>query len=181
MNHLIKAILAAFLLLYTSPAFAAAQQSISIEHQYLHLLRWQNHLDKVAAEREKQGKDGAWLRNALRNQLHFTDAQFAPIRESAQRLDASLQIIDAKAKPFLDSYHQKHLTTTASAADRASLHSQLEPIRSERKNAMTAEIATLNQNLGADAAGKLRHFIDQQFSKSASAQAQAKTSQGNQP
>lgn len=70
MRHPIKAILAAFLLLSFTAASAAAQQSISIEHRYLHLLRWQNHLDKVAAEDEKQGKDGAWLRAALQRELH---------------------------------------------------------------------------------------------------------------
>jgi len=107
MKHIIAGVLTALLMLCFHTDSVEAQQPISIQHQYLHLLRWQIHLDKTAAEHEKQGKSGAWLRNAIRNQLHFTDQQFAPITQSAQRLAASLNAIDAKAKPILAAYRAK--------------------------------------------------------------------------
>jgi len=164
-NRLTTTVLTAFVLFCSRPVPAAAQQPIPIEHQYLHLLRWQIHLDKVAAEHEKQGKDGAWLRNALQKQLHFTDQQFAPVRESAQRLASSLNAIDAKAKSTMTGYRAQSTNGRLSAEQRAALRAQIRPIQAERENALAAEIATLNANLGPDGTARLRRFIDKQFSK----------------
>jgi primosomal protein N'' len=74
------------------PQIAKAYKPVSLEHQYWHLLRWQNHLDKAAAEHEKQGKDGSWLRDHIQKELGFTDAEFAPVRDSAQRLEPKREV-----------------------------------------------------------------------------------------
>jgi len=164
-NHFLATVLAAFLVLgpqqFAKPATAdAGSPQISIEHKYLHLLRWQNHLDKVAAAHEKQGRDGASLRAALQKQLHFTDQQFAPIRESARRLAASLDAVNAKAKPIVANYRARRANGTLSAQDRAAAHAQLRPLMAERANLITTEIANLNSILGPTLAATLRQFVE---------------------
>ena len=66
-----------------------------LPHLYWHLLMWQNHLDKSAAEHEQQGENGSWLRGHLQKQLGFTESEFAPIRESAQRLASTLADLES--------------------------------------------------------------------------------------
>src|SRR5262249_40343119 len=42
---------------------ASQTRRAPLSHLYWHFLLHQNHLDKSAAAREQQGKDGNWLRN----------------------------------------------------------------------------------------------------------------------
>lgn len=71
---------------------------VPLAHLYWHFLMYQAYLDEKAAEREKQGQDGEWLRNSLQKQLAFTDAEFAPIRASAIRLSTEIRALDAQAR-----------------------------------------------------------------------------------
>lgn len=71
---------------------------ISLPHLYWHFLMHQSVLDAAAARLDAQGKSGRALHNDLQNRLGFSDADFAPIRTSSQRLASELNSINAQLK-----------------------------------------------------------------------------------
>jgi hypothetical protein len=95
---------AILLTLHALPQRAAGQvssaqlQPISLPHLYWHFLIHQNELDVMAAQLDAQGKDGSGLRNDMQTRLGFSDADYAPIRSSSQRLAVELEPIDAQFK-----------------------------------------------------------------------------------
>jgi len=73
-------------------------QPVSLPHLYWHFLIHQNDLDNLAAQLTTQGSDGLALRNDMQTRLGFSDADYAPIRTSAQRLATELQPIESQLK-----------------------------------------------------------------------------------
>src|SRR5216683_2133883 len=67
-----------------------------LSYLYLSFLISQNHLDKAAATREAEGKDGAWLRNHFQDRLGFTGSQFSVIRSTGLRLESELKELQAR-------------------------------------------------------------------------------------
>lgn len=82
----------------TQPTMPYPRKPIPRPILYRTFLTYQNHLDTLAAKKEVKGEDGSWLRNDLQKRLGFSDADFAPIRVSSQRLAAELSDLDAQAK-----------------------------------------------------------------------------------
>src|SRR5579863_6986071 len=93
------------------------QTRVPLPHLYWHFLMHQNYLDQVASQREREGKDGTWLRKYYQQRLGLTDSEFAPVRESAVRLQAELNEIDAKAKTVVDDLHARYPRVVKSAKD----------------------------------------------------------------
>jgi hypothetical protein len=142
---------------------AKTNKPASLEHQYWHLLRWQNHLDKVAAEHEKQGKDGTWLRNYIQKKLNFTDEEFAPIRESAQRLEPKTDEIQAKSEAVMKADRTLRAKAQLARTDASPGLPQLQALSQGRESAIAEEIETLNRDLGPANAAKFKSFVEQQY------------------
>lgn len=146
----------------------AQPQPVSLAHLYWHFLIYQHHLDQLAAEHEKQGKDGAWLRSYLQTKLSMTDEEFQPIRESADRLDAAMSELNAKANAIAAAANAARSKEGAGSADEQQFRHKLKSLTAQREAAINKEIDTLNAALDPDAAQKLRDYLKNTFSKNVS-------------
>jgi hypothetical protein len=136
----------------------------TLSHLYWHLLMYQNHLDRVAAKHETQGKDGTWLRTYIQKKLGFTDEQFGPIRTSAQRLGGTLSQISSKVQTIVATDRAQRASNASSSNGAAASRSKLQDLNQEREDAITREISALNEALGAERSAKLKDFLQNQFS-----------------
>lgn len=125
------------------------------ENRFWHLLSWQNHLDRAAAEHEKQGKDGRWLRDYIQNRLGIETDQFAPVHESAQRLTEELQATDKQVRTILDQKRLAGLQSHTSPPTDSGNDSQLHQLTLDRQQAIHDEIARLQGEMGPDAFERL--------------------------
>lgn len=131
----------------TSPAETAPElKPLSLPDLYWQFLLYLNFLDTRAAALQAQGKDGAWLRNDLQTRLHFSDADFAPIRSSSQRLDSELNALSQQA-------------TALAKEDPAWSASQLEALNAQRKADVDNEIYNLSQELSPQNKATLEAFL----------------------
>jgi hypothetical protein len=131
-------------------------------HIYMHFLLYQNHLDQAAAEREKQGKDGAWLRDHFQQKLGFSGTQFALIRASAHRLDSKLKANRTQALTIIQNDRARRQSDLASPMQGMSV-AALKALSKEREDLISREEADLDRNLGPDAAIKLQAFLKNDF------------------
>jgi hypothetical protein len=131
-------------------------------HLYWHFLLYQNYLDRQAAVREKQGKDGQWLRNHFQERLHFTDAQFAIVRQEGLRLETELNAIAAQVKPII-AQDRAWIKLHGRSVGPPPGHHQVQELRKQREAIIQDEVAKLNQALGAETAAKFQAFIDTEW------------------
>lgn len=142
---------------------ASSPQVVPLPHLYWHLLVYQNHLDQLAEKMEKQGKDGEPIRRSIQNQLGFSEEEFAPVRESAERLKASLDDINSRIMAVVMEEHQRDVGSAPSGQNRSASASALRALGQEREAAIAAEVAKLNDELGPTNAERLKAFITEHF------------------
>jgi hypothetical protein len=159
-----------------APAVAPKAQ-VSLPHLYWHFLLYQNHLDRVAATREQQGKNGKWLRDHFQKRLAFTDTQFAAVRAAAQRLEAQLKDIRAKAMPIIQADRQlaglgmptgSPPVPTGGVRDPNRARpgrAQLQELQLQHEAAITNEMNRLKQDLGPEASAKLENFLQNDLAR----------------
>jgi hypothetical protein len=162
-NRLTLSILACVLLMRASPCHILAQQPtafsvspiphrstssqpVSLPHVYWHFLIYQNHLDLKAKELQSHGKDGRFFRDLFQTKLAWSDADFAPIRESSVRLAAEVSRLDEQAAVI-----RLGATPTSS--------SQLETLATQREADINAEITYLKQKLSPEKIKALEAFL----------------------
>ncbi len=143
----------------------------SLPHLYWHLLMWQNHLDHAAADHEKRGKDGAWLRNYIQKQLGFTDTEFAPVRQSSQHLAAVMVSLDAQAHSLIKADLALYADGKLAPDDRPPNLDKVKQLTRDRETLINSEIAHLNASLGAADAARLKAYITRDFSKNVTVRA----------
>jgi hypothetical protein len=122
---------------------------VPLPHLYWHFLIYQSQFDAQAAAVEAQGGDGTWMRNHLQIRMGFSDADFAPIRDSAQRLSSELAALDAQA------------ATIVAAGDPSTTAAQLQALDDQREAYINAEISTLKQALSPERITAFETFITQ--------------------
>jgi len=142
----------------------AQPRPVSLPHLYWHFLAYQHHLDEAAAEHEKQGKNGQWLRDYLRVKLGFDEDEFAPVRISADRLTAKIQDLESKAKAIAASDREARAKGLVSPGAPAPGLEQLRALTAERETDISAEVDYLNQTLSKEDADSLRKFLNERFS-----------------
>jgi len=125
---------------------------------------WQDHLDKAAIEREKSGKDGSWLRGHLQKQLSFTDAEFAPVRESSQRLATTLSALETQAKSLVKEDLALYASGKLRSSDPPPNLAKVKQLQQEREAAIDTEITRLNAALGIKNAARLKIYVTSNFS-----------------
>lgn len=109
---------------------ATTTNAASMTLMYWMFLSCQHHLDVAAANFEQSGKgDASGLRNALQKQLNFSDADYAPVRASSERLAAEMQSLyaevksDPSARPWLSEARDEDVQAEMNTLDN-SLSSQ---------------------------------------------------------
>lgn len=170
------------------PIVPAEQKvSASLPHLYWHFLMVQNHLDRTAATREQQGRDGKWLSNHFQKQLGFTDAQFAPVRSAALHLEPALEDIRSKVKTIVqDSRVRAGLgpqplgssllqgSPVSAAIPRSPdaisgptqpMRAQLRQLQQQHEDAIVQEVANLKQALGPELAARLDQYLETDFAR----------------
>ncbi len=131
---------------------------IPLPHLYLHFLLYQRHLDEAAAQREKQGENGDWLRTGLQKRLGFTDGEFAPVRASSERLSAKIADLNARARAIVAADQQARKQGLIPPGSPPPGLEKLKALDAERNADIDAEIATLNQALSPANAASLQSF-----------------------
>jgi hypothetical protein len=138
-----------------------------LSHVYLHFLLYQNHLDKVAATREEQGKDGSWLRDHFQQRLGFTGSQFAVVRSTGLRLESELKEIEGRAKAIAQADLAAHPRTPNNLSALPAPNPQLRDLTKEREELIQREVAKLDEELGPEPAAKLQAFLESNFLQNA--------------
>lgn len=151
-STLLGSILLACALLHPATGQSQQTQQPSLAHLYWYFLSYQNHLDRVAAAQEAQGKDGTLLSGIMQVRLGFSDADFAYIRTSSVRLTAEVQALNVQAAAI-----QAGGATSTSQA-------QLSALTTQREADISAEISYLQQNLSSAKITTLENFLYQLFS-----------------
>ena len=138
---------------------------ISLPHLYWHCLVYQHRLDQYAAEYEKQGKNGRGLRSYLQKKLSMTDADFQPIRESAERLDSRVAALDTQANAIISSIRAVPNQDEGSALIIQKYRAQLTDLTTQREKAINDEVERLNSALTPEAARKFKDYLETSFSR----------------
>lgn len=139
------------------------QQPIPLSHLYWHFLNHQAHLDKVAAQREKQGKDGNWLRNYYQQKLGFNDSEFSLVRDSATRLQSQLKQIDDEVQSIVQKERASHPRSLATPGDLPPVPPRLYELAQQHEDVINNEVNTLKSELGVNDSAKLDMFLQLQF------------------
>jgi hypothetical protein len=121
---------------------------LSLPHLYWHFLIHQSVLDARAKELNAEGKNGTPLRNYLQTRLGFSDADYAPIRESSQRLASELNALNQQAKSL-----------RLSGSDSG----QLELLLDDRETYIDNEVYALSNELSPQKKVTLEKFMAQFF------------------
>ncbi len=133
---------------------AASGHQIPLPLLYRQFLAYQNHLDRVGAALDKQGKNGSDFRDHFQQKLGFTDAQFASIRETGLRLESELREEDAKAKNVIDAARAQYPKVFGRRTDAPPPPPELTGLQKERDGIIEQEIAGLNTALGIPSGSK---------------------------
>ena len=142
---------------------SAYSQRVPLSHLYWHFLLHQNHLDKEAAAREKQEKDGKWLRSYHKQRLGFNDAQFGLVREAATKMEADLRKIDDEAQSIITADRASHPRVLLNPNDLPPIPPRLLQLRDERETAIQRAADNLRANLGNENGAKLDKYLETEF------------------
>jgi hypothetical protein len=123
----------------------------------------QNHLDKAAASREQQGKDGNWLRNHYQQKLGFNDSEYAVVRESAVRLQSDLKQIDDEVQAIVQAERAKRPRILLSPDDLPPVPPRLLELRDEREAVIQRNVENLKGVLGPELVTKLDAFLENEI------------------
>ncbi|MGA3325505.1 MAG: hypothetical protein ABSF45_13620 [Terriglobia bacterium] len=134
------------------PAPLATPRPVPPSHLYFLFLMSVNRSDRLADRRDKQGRSGDWIRNSSQNGLGFSDEEFAPIRATAQRLEAELKELDAQAKAVIDADHAAHPLQPET-------HAEVQALQEQHKADLESEVAKLRHALGPSAADRLDIYV----------------------
>jgi hypothetical protein len=167
-----------FCLLAIPPAFGQAAVDgssqtgqggrIPLSHLYQHFLLHQNHLDKTAATREQQGKDGQWLRNYYQQRLGFKDSEFAMVRKAATQLESDLKQIDTEVQTIIQADRARHPRVLLSPNDLPPVPPRLLELRDQRAAVIQRYVDSLTSVLGRELAAKLDAFLEDEFAPNVS-------------
>jgi hypothetical protein len=128
----------------SQPKQPAQAKPIPIAHLYWHFLIWQNVLDNDAATRAAEGKNGDGLRDDLQHKLGFSDADYAPIRTSSQRLASELKPLNGQIKAL-----------ESDSLDAA----QLRRLEEQREADVNSEVYNLRQELSPQDVAAFEAFL----------------------
>lgn len=130
-----------------------------LSHIYMNFLLLQNHLDRVAAAREAQGKDGSSLRSHFQKELGFSDSQFTVVRGTAVRLEYELKEMHSESMGIVREDQQARIANPYQA-NVALPDLRLQDLHVQREQTIQRELDAMNAELGPAAAAKLKSFLE---------------------
>jgi hypothetical protein len=142
---------------------AGNTQRVSLNVLYRHFLAYQNHLDRVGAALDEKGENGSGFRDHFQKTLGFTNAEYAPVRAAAQRLEQELADEDAKIKAVIQAFRASYPKVLTSRSERPPLPPELAQLQKDRNAIIEGEMKRLNSDLGPDRAAKLQDVIEHDF------------------
>jgi hypothetical protein len=145
------------------PRSVPQQSPVSVAHLYWHFLIYQDHLDREATRLERKGKDGSWLRNNYQKKLGFTDAQFAPVRETATNLEKELDEIDAQVQKIVEATRAANPRVVKDPGDLPPVPKELLTLRDEHEAVIEREVAALRNKLGPERTARLETFLKEEI------------------
>lgn len=149
---------------------SSTSMPVPLPHLYWHFLVLQNHLDRVAAARARQGEDASGLRNFYQDRLGFSDAQYAPVRLMAQRLEPELRAIDAQVRAVIDADHARHSRVLTSPQQLPPVPPELAPLQQKHEATIQREVNNLKAALGPQETARLETFLTHEFARNVTAQ-----------
>jgi hypothetical protein len=132
----------------SQPNPPAQPKPIPLPHLYFHFLMHQSDLDSLAAKFTAEGKNGQALRISLQTRLGFSDADYAPIRTSSQRLASEVQPIQEQLKAL-----------GASPSNASQIHALI----SQRDSYISSEMYNLSLELTSQNKTALEDFMAKFF------------------
>jgi hypothetical protein len=138
---------------------------VPLPHLYWHFLIYQQHLEDTANAREKQGLESEWLRNYVQAKLGFTDAEYAPIRASASRLNTEVLAMNGQAKTIIAADRAARRKGLIPADEAPPGIAKLKTLTGQREAAIQSEIDSINKTLSVDKQAALQKFLTGQFSQ----------------
>jgi hypothetical protein len=130
---------------------------------YRHFLAYQNHLDRVAADLEAQGKDGSEFRNHFQRKLGFSDVQFTIVREAGLRLGSEIEEQDNKARALITAIRGSSPVAIKSVKDLPQVPKELTDLQQHRDVLIEREVTSLKTALGAAASAQLEALMLRDF------------------
>jgi outer membrane murein-binding lipoprotein Lpp len=127
---------------------------LALPQLYWAFLSYQNHLDTLATELEAKGKDASWVRNDLQTRLGFSDADYAPIRTSSQRLTTKIAVLSRQVKKI------RSTGNSATGSDQANA---LTALTKQRQTDVDNEIYILSQSFSPQNKEAFEAFITKFF------------------
>jgi hypothetical protein len=143
---------------------------VSLPHLYWHFLLYQNHLDKAAADHEKNGKDGSWLRDHYQRELGLSDSDFSEIRGSARRLELELNRINTRVTEIIKAERVAHPDRMIDPSQLPGVSPELVSLQEQHEDAITTEVQHLRSALGPENVKKLEDFLETKFAPSVKVQ-----------
>lgn len=147
----------------TDASAGSPGKPVPLSHLYWHFLMHQNHLLTEATAREKQGKDGKWLRNHYQQKLNFRDSEMAQVDQSASRLASELKQLQDRAQAIVDAYRAKYPRELAGPDALPPVPPELYELGKKRETLIKAEMNKLRESLGTKRAATLDQFLQTQL------------------
>ena len=137
---------------------------VPLHHVYWYFLHYQRRLDQRAVTLEQQGKpkEAQEARRHLQNELHFSNAQIAILREAGQQMEKDANAVLAKAMPIMIQ-DREWLKLNGRSAGHPPGHAQVHALQEERETVLKDAVAELNRRLGPKAAGQLQARLEKEW------------------
>ena len=127
---------------YTAPMPLAAQ--------YQTFFAWTIHLDEAAAEHEKRGESGAWLRTHLEESLGLSPAEVDLVRQAARRNAVEVETFNEKIYSAVRTYRANFGNNP--------LPPEISDLLQQEAAATMRTVSDLEEKLGSGAASKLENW-----------------------
>ncbi len=138
-----------------------SMQPIPLNHVYWHFFMYQEHLEKVSAERDKQGKDSSWLRDHFQTSLGFSYRDFNIVRATALYVSQEIMRLNQREKVIIDTDRAAMKANPLPPGVPPPGIAQLKLITLDRENMLNTQIDQMNRALGPVNAEKLKSYLMQ--------------------
>jgi hypothetical protein len=134
---------------------------LPLNHVYWHFFMYQEHLEKVAAEHEKQGKDGSWLRDHFQKSLGFDYREFNIVRATALFVSQEIAKLNQREQKIIESDRAAMKANSLPQGVPPPGIPMLKLITLDRETLLNTQIEQMDRALGPEKAQVLRSYLMQ--------------------
>lgn len=122
-------------------------------------LRSVNNHDRAAIKFQNKGLDGTWIRDLHQVKLGFTPEQFAPIRASAQLMEAEIKQVDASARSSGNASYMANPSEALQPSESPSATPGLVSLNPRHEAVLLSVISGLKSALGPQLTARLDMYV----------------------